>query len=84
MPSSIECILKYDVIDDLVGFNISKGEAKWSLFEWSMKPQHLDLLSFSVFFGSIKCFKHLLMNGFEINDKVISMVVRGGCLDIFH
>ena len=84
LPSSIEYILKYDVIDDLVVLDNLNQKVKWSPFEWSMKPQYFDLLSFSSFFGSIKCFKHLLMNGFEINDQVISMVVRGGCLDIFH
>jgi len=84
LPSSIEYILKYDVLDDLKCFRILDQEIKWSLFEWSMKPKHLDLLSFSGFFSSIKCFKHLLMNGFVINEKVISMVVCGGCFDIFH
>jgi len=42
------------------------------------------LLSFSGFFGSINCFKHLLMKGFEINESVLSMVVCSGCLDLFH
>jgi len=42
------------------------------------------LISFAGFFGSIKCFKHLLMKGFEINDNVLSMVVCSGCFDLFH
>ena len=84
LPSSIEYCLKYDVIDDLVKLNILNQEAKWSPFEWSTKTEYLDLLSFSGFFGSINCFKFLLMNGFEINDRVLSMVVCSGCLVLFH
>jgi len=83
-PSSIEYCLKYDVIDDLVVFNNLNQEAKWSPFEWSYEPEYLDLLSFAGFFGSIKCFKNLLMKGFEINKNVLSMVVCGGCFDLFH
>jgi len=83
-PSSIEYCLKYDVIDDLIKFQILKREAEWSQFEWSNKPGFLDLLSFSGYFGSIRCFKHLLLNGFEFNDYVVSMVVCSGSLDLLH
>ena len=83
-PSSIEYCLKYDVIDDLVLFDNINPKAKWNPFEWSYKPEYLDLLSFAGFFGSIKCFKHLLMKGFEINDNVLSMVVCSGCFDLSH
>ena len=64
IPSSIEYCLKYDVIDDLQNFHLLDQDLKWSPFEWSIKPQYLDLLSFSGFFGSTKCFKHLLFKGF--------------------
>jgi len=84
IQSSIEYCLKYDVIDELVGFDNLNQEAKWSPFEWSYQPQYLDLLSFAGFFGSIKCFKHLLMKEFVINDDVLSMVVCSGSFDLFH
>ena len=84
LPSSIEYCLKYDVFDILQDMEIFHQEAKWSPFEWSNKPKYLDLLSFSGFFGSVKCFKHLLMNDFEITDQVLSMVVCSGCLDLLH
>ena len=84
LQSSIEYCLKYDVIDDLLNIDNLNQEAKWSPFEWSYKPEYLDLLSFSGFFGSIKCFKHLLMKGFEINANVLSMVVCGGSFDLYH
>jgi len=84
LQSSIEYCLKYDVIDDLAYYDNLKHKAKWSPFEWSVKPEYLDLLSFSGFFGSIKCFKQLLLKGFEINNNVLSMVVCGGCFDLFH
>ena len=84
LQSSIEYYLKYDVIDDLLNIDNLNQIARWSPFEWSNKPEYLDLLSFSGFFGSIKCFKHLLMKGFEINENVVSMVVCGGSIDLFH
>jgi len=84
LQTSIEYSLKYDVINDLVGFDNFNLKARWSPFEWSEKPEYLDLLSFTGFFGSIKCFKHLLINGFEINHNVLSMVVCGGSFDLFH
>jgi len=84
LPSSIEYCLKYDVIDDLLNLNNLNQKARWSPFEWSIKRQNIDLLSFAGFFGSIKCFKHLLMKGLVINEKVLSMVVCSGCLDLFH
>jgi len=49
-----------------------------------LKQEYLDLLSFAGFFGSIKCFKHSLMKGFEIKENVLSMVVCSGCFDLFH
>ena len=84
MTSSIEYCLKYDVIENLFDFNISNQEAIWSPFEWSIRPKYHDFLSFSGFFGSIKCFKHLLMKGFEVNEKVMSMVVCSGSFDLYH
>jgi len=83
-PSSVEYCLKYDFIDDFSDLNIKNQEAKWSPFEWSKKPKYLDLLSFSGYFGSVKCFKHLLMRGFEINNQVLSMVVCSGSFDLYH
>jgi len=84
MQSSIEYCLKYDVIDDLALWNNLNQTVSWSPFEWSFKPEYLDLLSFAGFFGSIKCFKLLIMKGFEIKDNVLSMVVCSGCFDLFH
>jgi len=83
-PSSIEYCLKYDIVDDFKNINDLFQEAKWSPFEWSLKPENLDLFSFSGFFGSIKCFKHFLMNGARVNDNALSNVICSGCLDLFH
>jgi len=85
LPLSIEYCLKYD---DIVVFRtldmINTRKAKWSPFEWSLKPKSLDLLSFSGFYGSIKCFKHLLMNGHQISHEVASSVICSGSFELFH
>jgi len=41
------------------------------LFEWSYKPEYLDLLSFAGFFGPVKYFNHLLVKGFDINVNLL-------------
>jgi len=85
IPSSIEYCLKYDDIEALLSKNCNKHDSlKWSPFEWSQKPKALDFLSVSGYFGSIRCFKHLMMNGFVINDVVISHIVCNGNGDLFH
>jgi len=84
-PSSIEYCLKYDDIN--VFWNIQENKpkkARWSPFEWSRKPDSLDLLSFSGFFGSIRCFKQLLLSGFAMNSMVKCQIVCSGSFDLFH
>jgi len=86
-PSSIEYCLKYDDVSSLHKFLISakhEEELRWSPFEWSNKPSSLDYLSFSGYFGSVSCFKQLLLNGYSISDSVRSNVVCGGNTDLFH
>ena len=89
IPSSIEYCLKYDDIGEFRNI-ISQSNhfdnifPHWSLFEWSRRPDSHDLLSFSGFFGSIKCFKQLLMFNFSISHEVQSLVVCSGSLELFH
>ena len=84
-PNSTEYCLKYDDIKVFQSkFDLDEYEAKWSPFEWSYKPKSLDLLSFLIFFGSIQCFKFLLLNGFEINKNVLSSIACSGNSDLFH
>jgi len=83
--SSIEFCLKYDDIDALREHVLDINEkAQWSPFEWSYKPDSLDLLSFSGFFGSIRCFKYLLVCGFKMNKDVGVNIVRSGNMDLYH
>jgi len=85
VPTSIEYCLKYDDLETFVGiFPVSQKSAKWNPFEWSAKPVDLSLISFSSFFGSLNCFKHMLMNGYSLNDVIQSIVVCSGNIDMFH
>jgi len=85
LPSSIEYCLKYDDISIFRDLSINERKlCTWSPFEWSRKPQYLDLLSFSGFFGSIHCFKFLLLNGYQIDDRVKSIIVCSGSSELFH
>jgi len=46
--------------------------------------QNILICYFFWFYESIKCFKLLYLNRFQISENVISMIVWGGCLDLFH
>ena len=83
---SIEFCLKYDLLEELDRrmMNNPKRECEWSHFEWSEEPKSLDLLSFCGFFGSIKCFRVLLLSGFVINELVVREVVCSGSMELFH
>ena len=44
----------------------------------------VSLIKVSAFFGSVKCFKYLLMSGAEIDESICLFAIAGGCLDIIH
>jgi len=84
-PSSVEYCLKYDDINSLrENFTTNIKYVEWNPFEWSRKPDYLEVLSVSGFFGSVRCFKHLLLQGCEINDRVRSSVYCSGSCDLIH
>ena len=77
--------MKYDFNEGLKDFNIDNDqEAIWSPFEWSRMPSNLDLLAFSVFFSSSKCFKYLMMKCLSINDNVCLSVICSVSMDLYH
>jgi len=85
LQSSIEYCLKYDDINAFRSFDIiNKTSVKWNPFEWSKRPPSMDLLSIAGFFGSLSCFKHLIMNNYVINDKIQAIGTCSGSLDLFH
>jgi len=85
VPNTVEYCLKYD---DIVVFRsifpLNQCDVQWNPFEWSEKPQLLGLMSVSCFFGALCCFKHMLLNGYHVNDTAKSLAVCSGNLDIFH
>jgi len=89
LPSSLEYWLKYDdsesLIKNIVDFStLLRKNVQWSPFEWSREPSNFDVLSFSGFFGSIHCFKHLLLNGFTLNNAITESVICSGSIDLFR
>ena len=86
---SIEYSIKYDDLNMLKYFTSLPSFQKdqqidWGYIEWSSKPHSLSMISVSAFFGSINCFKYLMLNGFSINLAVARSAVRGGNFDIIH
>jgi len=83
-PRTIEYCLKYDDYNVLAELSLDKEYAEWSPFEWSRKPQSLELLSFSGFFGSVKCFLFLLNSGYQLRDSIREMVICSCNYDLFQ
>jgi len=88
-PSSIGYCLKYDDIKKLRSIfqNPSFSSAKlidWSNFEWALQPQNLDLVSVSCYFGSVNCFKFLLMNGCRVFFHTAEYSYISNHVDIIH
>ena len=86
MKNSIEYVLKYDLVDDLIPlFPIKKDNI---LFVNSLESGrfylHLDLISFAAFYGSVKCFKYLAMHGAVITNETCVNAVRGGNMEIIE
>jgi len=86
LKCSMEYCLKYDQFEEIESImikNPNKRECEWSPFEWSEKPKSLNFLSFSGFFGSIKCFRILLLLGFVIDDLIVCNDVSCGSRVLF-
>ena len=47
------------------------------------QQKNVSLIDYSAFFGSIKCFQFLLMNGSKL-DKAFKYAVAGSNLEIIH
>ena len=89
VPNSIEFCLKYDDLEVLkshsISFKNNNGQiGKWNPFEWASKPSSMYYLAFSGYFGSLKCFKQLLMIGYSIDDQVRNQAICNGSISIFH
>jgi len=82
--SSIEFLIKYDLIADLQNNCLIPDNLCWNPFEWTIKTEMTSPLNFAAHFGSIKCFKYLLMSGLKILPNIEKCVVFGGNYDIFH
>jgi len=88
--NSIEFCLKYDDLSSLKRFFedpcFEKAQKiEWSPFEWALAPSgKLNCLEFSGYFGSITCFKYLLMNGFSVDDCTTGVSTCSGSVDIYH
>lgn len=85
--NSIEYIIKYDDCGNLknrIDMELKDYKIEWSPFEWSYQCRSSCLLGFAAHFGSLRCFRLLMLNGFVVNDFVIMESIFGGSFDIVH
>jgi len=85
--NSIEYALKYDdssilnVYESDPSFSYSSN-IKWSQFEWAFEPYSMDPLSVSAFFGSVKCFKRIMILSSATMASTMYCALCGGNIDI--
>lgn len=83
---SLEYVIKYDKLEDLrnlstnpkFNFNL---EIRNSSFESFFRG---PLISFAAYFGSVNCFRYLLLNKAKIDEDTCAYAARGGNLEIIH
>ncbi|OHT01520.1 hypothetical protein TRFO_31612 [Tritrichomonas foetus] len=89
-PDEIMTMIRFDDVSKV------QNEAMKTNFDFNAKIQSsiyeqcsfvnspLTYLEISAFFGSIKCFKFLLMNGAELTPNLPKYAIGGGNLEIIH
>ena len=81
--------LKYDDLNGLKDlYNDSKtvidSLVSWTNFEWSYYPKNPTSLIVSAHFGSIKCFKFLILNKAKISPSVVPQAIYSGWFELIH
>jgi len=85
---SIGYVLKFDVVESLHdlldNIDLTTQKIEWSPFETTMQPFTLFYISFAAHFGSLKCFRLLLLNNNVQDGYFLAESIHGGCYEIFH
>lgn len=87
---SIEFSLKYDKIDELIKysesttFNVNQKCIMNPFDDVFVGDPNFTLIKFAAAFGSIECFKFLLMNKAAIDENLAKFAVIGGNLEIIR
>lgn len=84
---SIGAIIKLDDVDALTELSSRHnffigGFVEASPFEPMNVPRVTTYISLAAFFGSVKCFKFLLLSGAKLTENVMNCAVAGGCFEI--
>jgi len=88
--NSIEYFLKYDDLESLkVENNLNNYKIAWSPFEWTADYRlfidgDINLLGFCGYFGSIKCFRYLIINGYLYHENDLPFILCGGNHEIIN
>jgi len=86
---SIGWMIKYDDEDMLLQKSSSpsfnwKEKIVWSPFEWSFQPFSKQILAVAAHFGSLKCFKQILLHIDQISQPIFLSSISGGNNEIIH
>jgi len=86
---SIGYAIKYDDVEKLKEIYEQPSfkhlpSIDWSTFEWAKDPNTTDFWAITAYFGSLKCFRYLLMNKKCPQGFTTSYAIMGGNLDIIR
>ena len=85
--NSLGYILKYDEINlfqEIDNIYSKKIKINVDVFEFSLKIGIYSLISFSAFFGSLKCFKHLILKNYPISDDTYQNLISSGNIELIY
>ena len=79
----------FDSLQQLLAYSIDDGRGQSidisNFFNTNVfKIYEANRLELAALFGSVKCFKYLMMNGYEINKETCKFAVAGGNNEIIH
>ena len=85
-------LIRNDLLEEFIVFvnqsdpSILKMKIQPSLFETNsfLLSNEPNLIEYSAFFGSIQIFKYLMLNGFEINERLWLYSIHGRNTEIIH
>ncbi|EAY10690.1 hypothetical protein TVAG_364130 [Trichomonas vaginalis G3] len=87
--NTLQYILKYDLIDEFIeetaqiNFDINQ-KLPVNRYDFNKIDEKLSLIQMSAFYGSINCFKYLMLNNAEIDPLLFIFAIIGGNLEILH
>jgi len=83
---SLGFVLKYDTDSEMAHYDDFNELIEWSAFEWAYHFEQFRIspLDFAARFGSIRCFKYLILNKAKIQQETMEMACCSGNYELIQ